>query len=235
MASDIEAAATRTVSGLAASSAAKHGGRAAVRFQRDGDWRELTFAEVAEVVEEIALGLVDLGIEPGDRVCVLADTRPEWTYASFAVSTAGGVVVPIYPTNSPEECEWVAGNSEARAIVCEDAGQVAKIDAGPRRPARARVRRSSIDARADGDDHARRAARAGPRRGRAPSSPAPGRGRARRPVHDHLHVGHDRAAQGRRAHPRQLRVGRRDGQRARRSSPTRTSPTSTCRWPTSSR
>ena len=51
----------------------------------------------------------------------------EWTFADFAITSAGGVVVPIYPTNSPEECAWVAGNSESRFIVCEDASQVAKI------------------------------------------------------------------------------------------------------------
>jgi long-chain acyl-CoA synthetase len=128
MASDIEAAATRTVSGLAASSAAKHGDGTAVQFKRDGEWQELTFAEVGTIVEEIALGLIDLGIAPGDRVSILSDTRPEWTFASFAVSAAGGVVVPIYPTNSPEECEWVAGNSQSRAIVCENEAQLAKIE-----------------------------------------------------------------------------------------------------------
>jgi long-chain acyl-CoA synthetase len=128
MARDIEAAAARTVCGLAAASAAKHGDRTAVRFKRDGEWQELTFDQVAEIVEELALGLIDLGIAPGDRVCILADTRPEWTFASFAVSAAGGVVVPIYPTNSPEECEWVAGNSEARAVICEDAAQLAKVE-----------------------------------------------------------------------------------------------------------
>jgi hypothetical protein len=51
----------------------------------------------------------------------------EWTFADFAITAAGGVVVPIYPTNSPEECAWVAGNSESRFILCEDASQVAKI------------------------------------------------------------------------------------------------------------
>jgi long-chain acyl-CoA synthetase len=58
---------------------------------------------------------------------VLCTTRPEWTYAHFGIISAGAVAVPIYPTNSPEECQWVAGNSESRAIVCEDATQVAKI------------------------------------------------------------------------------------------------------------
>ncbi len=53
----------------------------------------------------------------------------EWAWCSFAISAAGAVVVPIYPTNSPEECAWVAGNSESVAIICEDASQLAKIDA----------------------------------------------------------------------------------------------------------
>src|SRR4029078_9404410 len=52
---------------------------------------------------------------------------PEWTYADFAITSAGGVVVPIYPTNSPSECAWVTSNSEARFIVVEDAAQAAKI------------------------------------------------------------------------------------------------------------
>ena len=67
--------------------------------------------------------------QPGDRVALLCTTRVEWTYADFAITSAGAVVVPIYPTNSPEECAWVAGNSESRFVVCEDAEQVAKIAA----------------------------------------------------------------------------------------------------------
>src|SRR5204863_2214064 len=94
---------------------------------RDGTWHDVTFAEVGQIVSEIGRGLIALGIEPGERVCILCNTRPEWTYSDFAISTAGATVVPIYPTNSPEECEWVAGNSEARAVICEDASQVAKI------------------------------------------------------------------------------------------------------------
>ncbi len=98
-----------------------------MRRKRDGVWVDTSFAEVGAVVSELARGLIDLGVEPGDRVALLCTTRPEWSYCDFAISAAGGVVVPIYPTNSPEECAWVAGNSEARAIVCEDAEQVAKI------------------------------------------------------------------------------------------------------------
>ena len=120
-------AGTRTVADLAAATAAKYGDGMAMRFKRDGEWRELTFREVAEAVNEIALGLVDLGVQAGDRVSILADTRPEWTLASFAISAAGAVVVPIYPTNSPEECRWVLGNSGAAAVVADNEGQLAKI------------------------------------------------------------------------------------------------------------
>jgi long-chain acyl-CoA synthetase len=118
---------SRTMADLMAAAARTHADHVAVRHKIDGAWRDVTYAEVGEIVREIGLGLIDLGIGAGDRVCILANTRPEWTYADFAITSAGGVVVPIYPTNSPEECQWVAGDSEARAIVCEDAGQVAKV------------------------------------------------------------------------------------------------------------
>src|SRR3954468_18233955 len=104
--------------------------RVAVRHKVDGDWRDVTYAEVGDIVREIGLGLIDIGIAPGERVSLLCHTRPEWTYCDFAITSAGAVVVPIYPTNSPEECEWVAGNSESVAIVCENAEQLAKIVAG---------------------------------------------------------------------------------------------------------
>jgi long-chain acyl-CoA synthetase len=120
---------SKTIADLIGIAADRFGDRVAAIHKVDGSWREVTFAEVGEIVSEIGRGLIDLGIEPGERVSILSTTRPEWTYCDFAISSAGGVVVPIYPTNSPEECEWVAGNSEAAAIVCEDASQVAKIAA----------------------------------------------------------------------------------------------------------
>jgi long-chain acyl-CoA synthetase len=120
---------SKTIADLMGRAVEQFGERVAVLHKVDGDWREVTFAEVGDRVTEIARGLLELGIQPGERVCILSATRPEWTYCDFAISSVGAVVVPIYPTNSPEECEWVAGNSEAVAIVCEDADQSAKIAA----------------------------------------------------------------------------------------------------------
>jgi long-chain acyl-CoA synthetase len=120
---------SKTIADLLPKAAEKYADQPAVRYKdkASGEWKDVSFREVGEIVFEIGRGLIDLGIEPGDRVSLLCNTRPEWTYVDFAISTAGGVVVPIYPTNSPEECQWVAGNSDSVAVVCEDASQVAKI------------------------------------------------------------------------------------------------------------
>jgi long-chain acyl-CoA synthetase len=122
-----ESTGSRTIADMMGLAAERYADRTAVTFKRGDEWAEVTYREVGEIVSEIARGLIDLGLDAGDRVAVLCTTRPEWTYASFAIASAGGVVVPIYPTNSPEECEWVASNSGARFVVCEDASQVAKI------------------------------------------------------------------------------------------------------------
>jgi long-chain acyl-CoA synthetase len=129
MATEAVEASNRTISRAAARAAERFGDETAVKYKHDGEWVERSWgADVGELVDELALGLVGLGVEPGDRVSLLANTRPEWTYASLAISRVGAVVVPIYPTNSPEECEWVAGNSQSRVVICEDAEQAAKIE-----------------------------------------------------------------------------------------------------------
>jgi long-chain acyl-CoA synthetase len=118
---------SRTIADVIPRSAAEHPELPAVRYKRDGAWHDVSYAQLAEIVREVGLGLIDLGIEAGERVCILANTRPEWSYADLGATTAGTVVVPIYQTNSPEECHWVLSDSEACAIVCENEEQLAKI------------------------------------------------------------------------------------------------------------
>jgi long-chain acyl-CoA synthetase len=120
---------SRTIADVIPRSAAEHPELVAVRYKRDGSWHDVTYAELAEIVREVGLGLIDLGIQAGERICILANTRPEWSYADLGATTAGTVVVPIYQTNSPEECHWVLSDSEACAIVCEDEEQLAKVAA----------------------------------------------------------------------------------------------------------
>jgi long-chain acyl-CoA synthetase len=118
-----------TIADLIPRAAAEHAPKTAVRFKRDGAWHDVTYAELATIVQEIGLGLIDLGIEAGERVCILANTRPEWSYADLGATAAGTIVVPIYQTNSPEECHWVISDSGASAIVCENDEQLAKVAA----------------------------------------------------------------------------------------------------------
>src|SRR3954464_13859895 len=89
----------------------------------------MSYRELAAAVSELARGLIDKGLQPGERVALLCTTRIEWSLIDFAITSAGGVVVPIYPTNSPDECAWVIGDSESRFVVVEDEAQGAKVAA----------------------------------------------------------------------------------------------------------
>ena len=100
----------------------------ALRWKQDGAWHDLSYADFAAAAREIAGGLIGLGIAPGDRVAILANTRSEWTLADAGALCAAATVVPVYHTNSPEECRYVLDHSEARAIFCEDEEQLAKVE-----------------------------------------------------------------------------------------------------------
>ena len=116
-----------TIADLVSRSAAERPEHIAIRYKRDGEWHDVSYAQFSSIVDELALGLIDLGVQAGERVCILANTRPEWSYADMAITSTGAVVVPIYQTNSPEECLWVISDSGATAIVCENDEQLAKI------------------------------------------------------------------------------------------------------------
>ncbi len=118
-----------TVADLLPLAAREHGPRRAVLYKEDDSagWVSKTYAEVGEIVERLSLGLMELGIEKGDKVAILSNTRPEWTYFDFAALTAGATVVPIYQTNSPEECHYVLEHSDTKAVIVEDDEQLEKI------------------------------------------------------------------------------------------------------------
>ncbi|HYH58264.1 MAG TPA: AMP-dependent synthetase/ligase [Thermoleophilaceae bacterium] len=99
----------------------------ALKHKVGDEWRDVSYAQLGEAVKEIALGLVDLGIEKGERVSILSHTRPEWTFANFGILASGAASVSIYQTNSPEEVHYVADHSESTAIFAEDAEQLEKI------------------------------------------------------------------------------------------------------------
>jgi len=103
-------------------------GGVALEYPRGGETVRIGYPEFGAICSEIARGLIALGIEPGDRVAILGLTSANWTLADCGTLCAGAVVTPVYHTNSPEECAYVLGHSEAKLIFCDDAAQAAKID-----------------------------------------------------------------------------------------------------------
>ncbi len=154
---------SKTLADLLPRAAQLYGDAPAVRYREDGAWVSRGFDQVLETVRALSLGLIDLGVQRGDKVSILANTRPEWTYFDFAALSAGAVVVPIYQTNSPEECQYVLENSDARVVVVEDEEQMEKVRAvRDRLPMLEHVMRmtgSSEDAISIGDLEARGAGR----------------------------------------------------------------------------
>ena len=118
---------SKTIADLLPLAVKKYGEKPAQRYKVGDEWVDASYNELGEAVKEVALGLIELGIEPGDKVSILAHTRPEWTHACFGILTAGGTLVTIYQTNSPEEVQYVLEHSDSRAIFAEDAGQLAKV------------------------------------------------------------------------------------------------------------
>ncbi|XMA39865.1 AMP-dependent synthetase/ligase [Streptomyces albogriseolus] len=129
-----EALAARPATGSTAdipfSNAAEAPDAVVLRRQEQGVWRPVTAAAFAEEVTAVAKGLVAAGLEAGDRVAVMSRTRYEWTLLDFAVWAAGGQTVPVYPTSSPDQVEWIVRDSGARYVVTETADNTAAVRTG---------------------------------------------------------------------------------------------------------
>ncbi|CCH88932.1 long-chain-fatty-acid--CoA ligase [Modestobacter italicus] len=113
---------------MVAANAAEHPDAVGLRVQRGGHWEDVTYAAFARQVAGVAKGLVAAGVQPGDRVGLLAKTRYEWTVLDFAIWTAGAVVVPVYETSSADQIAWILSDSGARALVVETAEHAAAVD-----------------------------------------------------------------------------------------------------------
>src|SRR5919109_4345517 len=117
------AAAVRSLGELGLAAADRHSGNAMTAPGR----APITFPEFGRAIREIAGGLASLGVAVGDKVGILCGTVPEWPMADFGSFCAGATVVPVYHTNSPEECEYVLSHSGSKVILLENAAQAAKI------------------------------------------------------------------------------------------------------------
>jgi long-chain acyl-CoA synthetase len=85
--------------------------------KREGEWRPISWAETARQVAALAASLKRIGLNPGDRVALVSENRPEWLIADLAIMAAGCVTVPTYTTNTTRDHAHVLGNSGARAVI----------------------------------------------------------------------------------------------------------------------
>ncbi len=99
----------------------------ALRAKRDGTWTDLSFADLLSRVHSFSVGLLELGVRPGDRVAILSENRPEWAITDFACLAARCADVPVYPTLPAHQIEYILRDSGAVAVCCSSAAQLSKI------------------------------------------------------------------------------------------------------------
>ncbi|MER6059767.1 AMP-dependent synthetase/ligase [Streptomyces sp. NPDC001792] len=94
--------------------------------QGPDDWKSLSWAQAAERVYAIAAGLIELGVQPEQRVALASSTRVEWILADLGIMCAGGATTTVYPQTNADESAFILSDSESRVLIAEDAAQVAK-------------------------------------------------------------------------------------------------------------
>jgi len=87
--------------------------------KRDGEWRKYSSAETLENIQTLALGLLELGLKPGEKVAIISGNRPHWNFVDFATQIIGGVTVPIYPTITIEDYEFIFENADVKFVFVE--------------------------------------------------------------------------------------------------------------------
>ena len=118
----------RTIARLWRDAVAQERVGAAYLVQHGDHWHEVTWAEAAERVENLANGLLARGVQRGDAFAILARTTLEWALFDFALAQVGAVGAPVYANSSPKDVAYVLDHSESVGVLCEDATQVAKVD-----------------------------------------------------------------------------------------------------------
>ncbi len=108
--------------------AAEFGDRPRYRFHGSGGWQEVSWTQMADRVRALAAGLVEQGVQPGERVGLLSATRPEWMEMDLAILSAGAVTIPVYPSVMPDEAGYILANAGADRVVVENAKQRAKVE-----------------------------------------------------------------------------------------------------------
>jgi long-chain acyl-CoA synthetase len=116
-----------TIPQLLRQRAALHGEKLALREKEYGIWNPYSWTHYYETARAVALGLMSLGIKPGDRVAIAGENTPEWFYADLGTQMIGAVAVGIYPTNPWVELQYIVRHSGSRVVITGDQEQTDKV------------------------------------------------------------------------------------------------------------
>jgi long-chain acyl-CoA synthetase len=119
---------TRTIARLWQDAVARRPDEVAYLVEEGEGWRPVTWREAGRIVDELAHGLLALGVRKGDAFGILASTRAEWVLFDFALALVGGVTAPIYMNSAARDVAYVIEHSEAVGVLCEDDEQRRKLD-----------------------------------------------------------------------------------------------------------
>ena len=119
----------RTIARLWRDAVAAERTTAAYLVEHEGGWREVSWPEADGLVRAYANGLLARGVGKGDAFALLAQNSLEWALLDFALAHIGAVGIPVYANSAPRDVGYLLEHSEAVGIVCEDAAQLAKVEA----------------------------------------------------------------------------------------------------------
>jgi long-chain acyl-CoA synthetase len=120
------ALATSTLASRVSDWASRRPDQVAMRHKHLGIWHEISWVSYWDTAQTVAHGLLDLGIEPGDRVAIHSENRPEWLFTDVGTVAVRAATVGLYPTNPPAEVGYLLSHSGAKLLVAEDQEQVDK-------------------------------------------------------------------------------------------------------------
>lgn len=98
----------------------------ALQFKEQDRWIRYNWREYYGLIEAVGAHLISVGLQRGERVALISNTRPEWIMSDLAIMGAGGITVPIYPNNLDEDVEYILNDSQARFLILEDEDQLEK-------------------------------------------------------------------------------------------------------------
>jgi len=117
----------KTIPKIIRSNYEKWGQQTAMCMKKFGVWQRYSWKDYCETVKYLSLGLISLGLEQGDVVCIIGDNEPEWFWGEFAAQAAGGIATGIFVDSIPSEVKYIAEHSGAKFAIVNDQEQTDKF------------------------------------------------------------------------------------------------------------